>query len=146
MTDLNRGRFAEGATLRNQFGLRSAMDLAGFQIDVLLRHIGVIRHDPQIVTGEGIPAYTELDLRIARAWNRIELALAGQNLLHAHHPEFGSPAHRGQIERSIYASIAWRYQGGTRFKRVVVVNNNRYPIRSTRDVSQIVRAEFMVRD
>lgn len=107
--DLNRGRFAEGSTPRNQFGLRSAIDLAGFQIDAFLRHIGAIRHDPQIVTGEGIPAYTELDLRIARAWNRIELALAGRNLLHAHHPEFGSPAHRGQIERSVYASIAWRY-------------------------------------
>ena len=107
--DINRGRFAEGSTPHNQFGLRSAIDLAGFQLDAFLRHIGAIRHDPLIVTGEGIPAYTELDLRIARAWNRIELALTGKNLLHAHHPEFGAPAQRGEIERSVYASVAWRY-------------------------------------
>jgi iron complex outermembrane receptor protein len=108
--DINRGKFAEGSTPRNQFGLRSAIDLAaGFQIDAFLRHIGAIRKDPLIVNGEGISAYTELDLRIARAWNRIELAVAGQNLLHAHHLEFGAPAQRGQIERSLYASVAWRY-------------------------------------
>ena len=37
----------------------------GVQIDAFLRREGVIRHDPQIVSGEGIPAYTELDLRAA---------------------------------------------------------------------------------
>jgi iron complex outermembrane receptor protein len=107
--DINRGRLAAGSTPRNQFGLRSALDLAGIQFDAFIRHVGAIRSDPQIVTGEGLPAYTELDLRIARGWNRTELALSGQNLLHDHHLEFGPPAHRGEIERSVYASIAWRY-------------------------------------
>lgn len=106
--DINRGRFAAGSTPRNQFGLRSAVDVAGFQIDAFLRHVGAIRQDPQIVSGEGLPAYTEFDLRLARVWNRIELALTGKNLLHGHHLEFGAPAQRGEIERSVHASISWR--------------------------------------
>jgi hypothetical protein len=62
-----------------------------------------------VVSGEGIPAYTELDLRIAWTRNKIELTISGQNLLHDHHPEFGSPAQRREIERSVYATVAWRY-------------------------------------
>jgi iron complex outermembrane receptor protein len=108
--DLNRGKFADGSTPRHQIGLRPTLDLGELQIDAFLRHVGAIRRDPQIVTGEGIPAYTELDLRVARTWNRLQVALALRNLLHDHHPEFGAPAQRGQIERSIQASISWRAQ------------------------------------
>ena len=77
-------------------------------VDAFLRHISAIRRDPQIVTGEGLPAYTELDLRTAYLWDQFELALDLRNLLHEEHLEFGSEAHRGLIERSIHASITWR--------------------------------------
>jgi iron complex outermembrane recepter protein len=106
--DLNRGKFADGSTPRHQFGLRSAVDVGPVQIDAFLRRIGAIRRDPQITTGEGIPGYTELDLRVARQWNQIELAVSMQNLLHDQHVEFGTPTHRGGIERSVYASIMWQ--------------------------------------
>lgn len=106
--DQNRGRFADGSTPRHQFGLRSAIDIGSLQIDAFLRRIGAIRRDPQIVTGEGIPAYAELDLRVAHAWDHVELAVTLQNLLHDQHVEFGAPAQRGGIERSVRASIVWR--------------------------------------
>jgi iron complex outermembrane recepter protein len=108
--DLNRGQFADGSTPRHQWGLRSAVDVGPLQIDAFLRRVGAIRRDPQITTGEGIPAYTELDLRFARQWKQIEFAVTMQNLLHDQHLEFGTPAHRGGIERSVHASIVWEQQ------------------------------------
>jgi iron complex outermembrane recepter protein len=63
-----------------------------------------------------VPSYSELDLKLAwRASERLELALAGQNLLHAHHVEFGSGAIGGsgtaelQIRRSVYAQASLRW-------------------------------------
>jgi iron complex outermembrane recepter protein len=109
--DLNRGRFLEGATPKHQFGLRSFLDLpAGFQLDAQYRYSSDIESIPDIVTGEGIDAYSELDLRLAwRGWRQIELSLVGQNLLHDQHIEFGTPAARGEIERSVYGKFAWNF-------------------------------------
>jgi iron complex outermembrane receptor protein len=109
--DLNRGAFLDGATPRHQFGLRSATDLpARFQVDALFRHLAAIRRLPQITTGEGLPAYSELDLRLAwHGWSKAEVSLIGQNLLHNHHSEFGAAAARGEIERGVYAKVAWGF-------------------------------------
>lgn len=109
--DLNHGRFAAGATPRNQFGLRSFLDLPGnFAMDAFLRHLDDIRQIPQIVTGTGLPGYTELDLRFAwRGWRSLELSLTGRDLLHAHHHEFGAPASSGDVERSMWGKIAWGF-------------------------------------
>jgi hypothetical protein len=41
----------------------------------------------------------------------LEFALTLQNLLHGSHLEFGSPTHRGRIERNIHGSVVWRPQG-----------------------------------
>lgn len=105
--DLNRGRFLEGSTPRNQFGLRSSWDLSGgWQLDAQLRSLSAIESLPQIVSGAGLPGYTELDIRVA--WDvtpDLRLALVGQNLLHPEHLEFGTPAARGEIERSVYARM-----------------------------------------
>jgi iron complex outermembrane receptor protein len=106
--DNNRGEFAEGATPRHQLGLRSAMDLGNVQVDAFLRHSSRIRREPQIVSGEGIAAYTELDLRVAYAWQQLQFAVTLQNLLHRSHIEFGAPAQRGGIERSVFAGISWQ--------------------------------------
>jgi iron complex outermembrane recepter protein len=109
--DLNRGRFLEGSTPRHQFGLRSYLDLpARFQFDVMFRHLSAIRQIPQIVTGEGLDGYAELDLRLAwDGWRRVEISLVGQNLLHDHHAEFGEPAARGEIQRGVYGKVAWGF-------------------------------------
>jgi iron complex outermembrane recepter protein len=109
--DLNRDTFLDGATPRHQLGLRSSFDLpAQFQADAMWRSLSRLHRLPSIVTGEGIPGYSELDLRLA--WiglQRAEFSVIGQNLLHGHHPEFGAPAARGEIERSVYVKVAWGF-------------------------------------
>ncbi len=108
---LNGGRFLEGATPRHQFGLRSFLDLpASLQLDAQFRHLTVIKTLPTLATGGGIPGYSELDARLAwRGWKQMEISLVGQNLLHDHHVEFGAPAARGEIRRSVYGKIAWGF-------------------------------------
>ncbi len=57
-----------------------------------------------------VPAYSELDGRVG--WQlvpRLELAVVGQNLLHARHAEFGGSPDPAQIERSVYAEARWRW-------------------------------------
>ena len=109
--DINRGRYYEGATPRHQAGLRSLLDLpGGLQLDAHWRYLSDIRRTPEIATGEGLDGYTELDLRLAwEAWEQLEISVVGQNLLDERHVEFGSPATRGQIERSVYAKLAWGF-------------------------------------
>jgi len=109
--DLNRGRFLEGSTPRHQVGLRSFLDLpAAFQVDAQFRHLTDIKKLPSIVNGTGIPGYSELDARLAwHGWKRLEISLVGESLLHDHHVEFGSPATRGEIQRSVYGKIAWGF-------------------------------------
>lgn len=107
--DANRGAFFAGSTPRHQAGLRSLCDLpADFQFDVQLRYLSRIRSLPDIVSGEGIGEYAEMDMRIAKQINKqLEVSLIGQNLLHDHHVEFGTPEARGEIQRGIYAKVVW---------------------------------------
>jgi iron complex outermembrane recepter protein len=109
--DQNRGRFFDGSTPRHQFGVRSFLDLsADLQLDAQLRSLSAVRRLPPDPSGAGIPGYTELDLRLAwRGWRQMELSLVGQNLLHDHHPEFGPPAQRGEIQRGVYGKVAWGF-------------------------------------
>ena len=108
--DLNRGVALEGSTPRHQFGLRSMVDIGtNVDVDANIRHSTAIRRLPASAPGVGLPAYAELDLRIAwRPTRALEAALVGQNLLHDHHAEFGQAAMRGEIQRAVYASLTWR--------------------------------------
>ena len=109
--DVNRGEWYEGATPRHQLSIRSLLDLpGGLQFDAHLRHVTDIERSPEIVSGEGIDGYTELDIRLAwQAWSELEISLVGQNLLHDRHVEVGAPQSRGAIERSVYAKLAWGF-------------------------------------
>jgi len=109
--DINRGKFYEGATPRHQFGLRSMLDLPkGVQLDVQYRYQSAIEHLPEIISGEGISSYSELDLRLAkRLTSQVEVSLVARNLLHSEHVEFGAPASRGEIERAVYAKVAYGF-------------------------------------
>jgi iron complex outermembrane recepter protein len=109
--DRNRGGFFERATPRHQFGVRSFLDLPkNLQLDAQFRHLTAIRSLPALATDPGIPRYSELDARVAwHGWRQAEISLVGQNLLHDHHVEFGTPIQRGEIQRSIYAKIAWGF-------------------------------------
>jgi iron complex outermembrane receptor protein len=109
--DLNRGVALAAATPRHQLGLRSSFDLpARFQVDGLFRAVGAVDRLPGSLTGERIPSYAELDTRLAwLGWRRAEIALIGRNLLHGHHPEFGVPGTRTEVERSVQVRLGWGF-------------------------------------
>lgn len=83
--------------------LRSSHDLSDrLQLDLTLRHTSSL---PQ----PSVPGYSELDVQwLWRPQERVELALLGQNLLHAAHTEFGGTG-RSVFERSILLKLSLRY-------------------------------------
>lgn len=89
--------------------LRSAHVLSDqVRADLALRHVGSL-------PAPGVPAYTELDLRLAWQVSRqVELALSGRNLLHAYHAEYATSgvqaASRQAIARSVFATVNLRFQ------------------------------------
>jgi len=97
---------AEAADSNHHFSFRSSLDLPGnIEFDAEARYISKIIN-PTVAT----PGYAELTLRLAwHATHRLEFSVVGQNLLHAHHPEFGSPATRQEIERGVYGKVLWRF-------------------------------------
>jgi iron complex outermembrane receptor protein len=102
----------ETADPRHQFRLRSMMNIRpGVELDAMLRRIGSFQFNNSGVP-DTVPGYAELDARLA--WHptpNLELALAGQNLLHDRHLEYviSSPSPREEISRSVYARAAWRW-------------------------------------
>ena len=102
-TDMSFGRTE--AHDPSQYGtLRQSLDLPGhFQCDLGFRYVGQIAN-------QTVPAYAELDGRLAwQATPALEWSIGGQNLLHAHHAEFGPPATRKEARRGIYGKLAWRF-------------------------------------
>jgi iron complex outermembrane receptor protein len=101
----------ETADPRHQVAVRSSMSLAAhLELDASLRWVDAL-HFPSASFASGeVPNYFELDTRIGWVFERVELALVGQNLLHNHHPEYGFPdPAREEIQRSVYGKISWRY-------------------------------------
>lgn len=91
------------ATFRNSFTLSRS-----WMIWSALRHVA------EVPTFEGVPgsvpAYTELDLRLA--WQirpELELSVLGRNLLQPSHPEIGSVATRREIERNVQFLLRWAF-------------------------------------
>jgi iron complex outermembrane receptor protein len=80
------------------------------EFDTALRWVDALRTNNGPTPGT-VPSYFELNARLAwHPYKRLEVSVAGENLLHNHHPEFGFPdATRVEIERSAYGKIAWRY-------------------------------------
>ncbi len=95
---------AEGNDPNHQFLLQSMMNLpANFQFDLVACYEGAL---PQPY----VPGYFTFDARLA--WElrtNLELAVIGQNLCDNRHPEFGSPATRQEIPRSLIGKITWRF-------------------------------------
>jgi iron complex outermembrane receptor protein len=84
--------------------LRASVNLMRtVEADVWLRAVGAL---PNPV----VPAYQELNARVGwRPSAKIELALVGQDLLHAQHPEFGANTpRRVEFERSVRALFTLR--------------------------------------
>ena len=108
--DLSKG-LNETADPKNQFSIRSALNLPWrVNLDAALRWVDALRINSGSTAGT-VPSYFEADTRLAwQATRGLELSVAGQNLLHAHHLEYGFPSPTTvQIQRSVYGKIAWRY-------------------------------------
>lgn len=106
--DINFERLIQDSTPRHQLGMRSSWDWRDYGFDVQLRYQDEVRSIPEVRTGEVVsPAYTEVDVRLSRQLSEhVLLSLVGQNLLDGHHPEFGSAAVRGEVERAAYLKVA----------------------------------------
>ncbi|MEP7062669.1 MAG: TonB-dependent receptor [Betaproteobacteria bacterium] len=113
--------------LRKDFHLKPGeADIAGVQTvlghdpahQIFLRSYMDLPHDTELYIGlrqiaalpdVAVPAYFEADVRLGwRVSPALELALVGQNLVHARHVEAaGTPIH--EIPRSVYLSALWKF-------------------------------------
>ena len=109
--DSSRG-LGEASDPEQQFSLRSSMDLPGnTELDARLRWVDTLHNISNGKLGT-VPSYLELDVRFSwHPTDRLELSIAGQNLLHDHHPEFGfpDPNRRSEIERGVYGKVSWKF-------------------------------------
>lgn len=98
------GGSGESRTPNRQFSFHSSADLpADFRLDGNFRYVSEIAN-------QQVPGYAELDARLT--WSptgQLALSLAGQNLLHRRHAEFGLPTSRRTIERGMHGSVEWRF-------------------------------------
>ena len=106
--DLNRGR-GEGNDPQHQFLVQSMINLpANLEFDSVLRYVDNLNQ-----RGPLVPSYVSLDLRLGWQLNpNWEFAIVGQNLLDKRHPEFGAPATRQEIPRSVYGKVTWKFWTG----------------------------------
>jgi iron complex outermembrane receptor protein len=88
---------------RQSWSLRSSVDLsARVGWDVSVRHVGEL-------PAPRVPSYTAVDSRLAwRVAPRTEIALVVQNLFDPSHAEWGSPANRVELERSVLLQLRWQ--------------------------------------
>ena len=103
-TDKTSVASSAGSSPRHMARARSSWSLPGdVDVNVAFRWIDEL-------PAQKVPAYSELDGRVGwRVVPRLELAVVGQNLLHAHHAEFGGSPDPAEIERSVYAEARWRW-------------------------------------
>ena len=111
--DVNRGR-SEGNDPHHQFLLQSMLNLPGnIELDSVLRYVDNLNQ-----RGPTVPSYVALDLRVG--WHPTpnwEVALVGQNLLEKRHAEFGAPATRQEIPRSVYGKVTWKFWTGANVEK-----------------------------
>ena len=108
-TDFNNA-LNETADPEQEFSVHSSVDfLEHGEVDTGFRWVDTRRINNSGVTAL-IPSYFEMNARIGWHFSRsLELSLQGENLLHAHHPEYSVPGPaQVQIERSVFAKVAWR--------------------------------------
>jgi iron complex outermembrane recepter protein len=107
--DINK-KDAEGDSPRHQFSLRSGVDLGKkVECDLWLRGADRLPY----IDGSAIPAYLTLDARVAwKPLPKLELALAGQNLLQRRHQEFIPEfinTFPSDVQRTFYGKATWKF-------------------------------------
>ena len=102
-TDRTGGR-QEGFDPRNQFSLRSNMDLGRkVELDFWVRHVGAL----QLTAPALVPAYTVFDVRLGwRPFEEFEFSVVGRNLPEKRHLEFGPNGEL--VRRAVYVTAVWR--------------------------------------
>jgi iron complex outermembrane receptor protein len=85
---------------QHQASLRSLLDLPyHLELDGMLRFVGALA---------GVPRYIEVDARLGWRPNpHVQVSLTGQNLVHAHHPEFALQI-ATEVPRSVYFKLELR--------------------------------------
>jgi iron complex outermembrane recepter protein len=85
--------------------IRSSHDISDrLQLDLTLRYVGKLPEPP-------VPSYHEMDLRVEwQARPDLDVALVGNNLLHASHAEFGNAPVRSAIERNVLLQVTYRFK------------------------------------
>lgn len=97
-SDRNEG--FEGNSPRHQLWVASYFTVTGgLDLDLVFRRVG------RIAT-HAVPAFSELDARLGLRVRDLELSVAGKNLLHARHAEFGGGF---EVDRSVLAraTLEW---------------------------------------
>ena len=75
-------------------------------------HWATTVHDPlnqQYKVKDLTTFQASLDVTSWSATEQLAFSLAGQNLLHRRHAEFGSPTSRRTIERGMHGSFEWHF-------------------------------------
>jgi iron complex outermembrane receptor protein len=103
-TDITLGA-QEGIDPRNQFSVRSNMDLPHrMELDFWARHVGSLRPP----SGPPVPPYSVFDARVGwRPADNVSISIVGRNLPEKHHVEFGPAGEL--IRRSVYVTTTWRF-------------------------------------
>lgn len=93
-----------------QFAIRSSFLLpAGFAVNPSFRWVDDLPIN-NVGTLAFTPSYAELDAEITwKASDNISLSLAGRNLLHKEHAEYGIPGNLYMIQRSVYGKITVKF-------------------------------------
>lgn len=112
-TDTRTANTTEGSSPEQSAGLRAAYNpWPNVTVDGFVRYVDRL---PALA----VPHYTELNLRLAwKPWPAFEVALVGENLLDARHPETGTAASASQpapragneLERSVFAEFRWTWR------------------------------------
>jgi iron complex outermembrane receptor protein len=95
---------SEGSSPRFRGSLWASVDLPwDLELDGLVRRVGAL-------PAQGVAAFWELNARLAYVpSDKLELAVVGQNLLKAHHQEFGSSPVAPSVERTVFGKLVWRW-------------------------------------
>ena len=94
----------QGSSPQHQVFLQSSFDISRtFTLDLLYRYVSAL-------PAQQVRVYSSADVTLGwRLSQHLKLTLAGQNLLQAQHPEFGTdPGPLVQIRRGVYAKITWQ--------------------------------------
>ena len=94
---------SQGNDPEHRFSLQSMMNLPlGFQLNANLRYVSEL---PTPI----VPYYVSLDLTVAWMWRNLDVSVSGHDLSEERHAEFGAPATRQQVPRSMAGRIGARF-------------------------------------